>query len=179
VGFEAYWMSAEDLSFRPLRHEDLALLGTWLARPHIDAWWHGPLDLDGVRAKYAPRIEGTEPTHVFLIEHDAQAIGWIQWYLWADYAAHAILLGADATTAGVDLALGEASLLGVGIGPRALRAFVDGVIFAHPTVTACIADPDTRNLRSIRAFEKAGFVASHTVNLPREPAPRRVFRLDR
>jgi RimJ/RimL family protein N-acetyltransferase len=38
-----------------------------------------------------------------------------------------------------------------------LRAFVCDVVFASPEVTACIADPDTRNAASIRAFEKAGF----------------------
>ena len=72
-----------DVAFRPLRISDLPLLQAWLSLPHVDEWWHEPLDLAGVRAKYLPRIDGTEPTYVFVIERGGGPIGWIQWYRWA------------------------------------------------------------------------------------------------
>jgi hypothetical protein len=34
---------------------------------HIAAWWGEPLDLAAVDAKYDPRVDGVEPTHVFVI----------------------------------------------------------------------------------------------------------------
>jgi aminoglycoside 6'-N-acetyltransferase len=82
-------------SFQPLSSADFPLLQRWLSEPHIDAWWHQALDLSAVVDKYTPRIDGTEPTHVFVIEGDSEPIGFIQWYRWADYPEHALQLGAD------------------------------------------------------------------------------------
>jgi aminoglycoside 6'-N-acetyltransferase len=172
-------MTADQLSFRPLRRDDLPLLQRWLSMPHVDDWWHEPLDAAGVEAKYGPRIDGSEPTHVFLIEHGDRPIGWIQWYRWADYSQHATLLGAEAEAAGIDLAIGEAVMLGLGLGPRAIRAFVESVVFGDPAIVACVSDPQTDNTRSVRAFEKAGFHVVRTVELPGEPATRQVVRYDR
>lgn len=168
----------EQLSFRPMRHSDLPLLQRWLQLPHVDAWWHEPLDLMGVTAKYGPRIDGVVPTHLFVIEYDGRAIGWIQWYRWRDYAAHAAQLGAELSAAGVDLALGEADLLGRGLGSRALALFIERVVFAHD-VSAVVCDPEERNTRSLRAFEKAGFRIERTIRLHGEPHNRKVVRLDR
>lgn len=39
-----------------MRHSDLPLLQRWLQLPHVDAWWHTPLDAAGVRAKYGLRL---------------------------------------------------------------------------------------------------------------------------
>jgi RimJ/RimL family protein N-acetyltransferase len=36
---------------------------------------------------------------------------------------------------------------------------VRDIVFADPEIHACIADPDTENRASLRAFEKAGFHA--------------------
>jgi len=172
-------MSDEVLSFRPLRLGDLPLLQRWLSMPHIDEWWHQPLDAAGVQAKYAPCIDGSEPTRVFLMEYRGQPIGWIQWYRWADYPRHAGLLGAEPEAAGVDLAIGEVRMLGRGLGPHAIRLFMNQVVFSDPAITACVSDPETRNTRSVRAFEKAGFQVIRTVQLPEEPSTRKIVRCER
>lgn len=168
----------DPISFRPMRHADLPLLHRWLQLPHVDAWWHEPLDLAGVVAKYGPRIDGVAPTHMFVIEHEGHAIGWIQWYRWRDYPAHAAQLGAEPETAGVDLALGEVEMLGRGFGSRALRLFIERVVFAHD-VSAVVCDPEERNTRSLRAFEKAGFRIERTIRLQGEACTRCVVRLNR
>lgn len=171
-------LNTDPISFRPMRHSDLPLLQRWLQLPHVDAWWHEPLELMGVTAKYGPRIDGVQQTHMFVIEHELRAIGWIQWYRWRDYAAHAAQLGAEPTAAGVDLALGEVEMLGRGIGPAALALFIERVVFAHD-VSAVVCDPEERNTRSLRAFEKAGFRIERTIRLHGEPHNRKVVRLDR
>lgn len=151
----------------------------WLSMPHVEKWWHEPLDAAGVRAKYLPRIDGSEPTHVHVIEFHAQPIGWIQHYRWADYPEHAALLGAEPEAAGIDLALGEVGMLGLGLGPLAIRAFLVDIVFSDATVVACMSDPETRNTRSVRAFQKAGFRVVRTVQLPGEPGTREVVRYER
>ena len=172
-------ITADRLGFRPLCLDDLPLMQRWLATPHVDEWWHRRLDAVGMQAEYGPRIDGSEPTHVFLIEYGGQPIGWIQWYRWADYSRHAALLGAEPDAAGIDLAIGEAGMLGRALGARAIRAFVETVVFSDPTIVACVSDPETRNTRSVRAFEKAGFDVVRTVQLPGEPSSRQVVRYER
>jgi aminoglycoside 6'-N-acetyltransferase len=167
------------ITFRPLDRSDFPLLREWLSAPHVDAWWHEPLDLASVEAKYGPRVDGAEPTHVFVIEHDGRPIGWIEWYLWSDYPAHALQLGVELTSAGIDLAIGEAAMTGLGLGPIAISEFLTRVVFENPNVTAVITDPEEGNVRSLRAFEKAGFAMAYTVQLTGENCKRRVVRMNR
>jgi len=169
----------EAVTFRPLDRSDFALLERWLREPHIYAWWRERLDLAGLEAKYGARIDGDEPTHVFVIEHAGRAVGWIQWYRWADYEAHAKKLGAAPHEAGVDLAIGEPEMIGVGLGPIVLQSFIRREVFAHPSVTAVVSDPEVLNVRSCRAFEKAGFQSSDAVVLDGETAARVIVRLNR
>ena len=81
--------------------------------------------------------------------------------------------------AGIDLAIGELALLGRGLGPRVIRAFVERIVFADPALTACITDPRSANQRSLRAFAKAGFTRVAVVQLQGEPYTREVVRRDR
>jgi aminoglycoside 6'-N-acetyltransferase len=141
----------------------------WLCAPHVAAWWHQPLDLAGVHAKYGPRVDGGEPTHVFVIEYDGRPVGWIQWYLWSDYPEHARQLSAELAAAGIDLGLGTA----------ASCEFLAQIVFRNRRVTAVITDPEEGNLRSLGAFRKAGFTITHTVQLAGENLQRRVVRMER
>ena len=77
------------------------------------------------------------------------------------------------------MAIGERDVLGAGLGSRAIREFVNGVVFADPTIRAVLTDPEEKNLSSLRAFEKAGFVGTKSVRLKDEAAQRRVVRLER
>lgn len=167
------------ISFRPLERSDFPLLQAWLAASHVAAWWNERLDLAGVEAKYGPRVDGAEPTHVFLIEQEGLPIGWIQWYLWADYPEHARQLGAAQSAAGIDLAIGELMMTGQGLGPIAIREFTRQFVFVNSSVCAVVTDPEERNLRSLRAFEKAGFRVVNIVRLAGENSNRQVLRLDR
>jgi RimJ/RimL family protein N-acetyltransferase len=116
---------------------------------------------------------------VFVIEHGGRPIGWIQWYRWCDYEAHARKLGAAPGEAGVDLAIGVPDMIGCGVGPLVLSLFIKHVVFADSSVTAVVSDPEANNVRSRRAFEKAGFRSSAAVVLDGETDPRVVVRLNR
>ena len=167
------------ISFRPLERSDFPLLQEWLSAPHVSAWWNECLDLPGLEVKYGPCVDGAESTHVFVIQQEVRPIGWIQWYLWADYPEHARQLGAEPTAAGIDLAIGKLSMTGLGLGPATIREFVRQVVFSNPEVRTVVSDPEESNLRSLRAFEKAGFKVVRTVRLTSEGCRRQVVRLDR
>jgi aminoglycoside 6'-N-acetyltransferase len=167
------------ITFRPLCRSDFPLIQGWLSAPHVAAWWHEPLDLAGVETKYGPTIDGTEATHVFVIEHDGRPVGWIQWYRWSDYPKHALQLNAGAASAGIDLAIGDLAMTGSGLGPAAIRDFLRQIVFADPDIRFVITDPAEGNFRSLRAFKKAGFTLEYTVQLEGETFERRVVRMDR
>ena len=168
----------EEIDFRPLDRSDFPLLQRWLSESHVDAWWRQPLDPAGLERKYGPRIDGIEPTHVFIIQHGKRPIGFVQWYRWSDYPEHALQLEAEPGAAGIDLAIGEPEMIGLGLGPLAIREFLNRVIFAERSVEAVITDVDERNFRSVRAFEKAGFSVTKAVQLRGENFTRRVMRLE-
>ncbi len=167
------------ISFRPLQRADFALLERWLQKPHVHRWWHEVLDIDGLESKYGSRIDGKEPTHVFVVQYDRTAIGLIQWYRWADYPEHAEKLDAGADSAGIDFFIGEEELVGKGIGPAAVKQFIAEYVFTHLEIDAIFADPEAENRRSIRTFEKLGFTVEKTMALERETIRRSVLRLRR
>ncbi len=172
-------MNPKELSFRPLQESDFTLLQRWLVSPHVRKWWHEPLELEGVIAKYGPRVNGSEPTHVYIIENVKRPIGWIQWYRWSDYPDHSRQIGASSDSAGIDLAIGEESALGFGLGATVIQQFILRFIFVDPSIVAVITDPQEENVRSRRAFEKAGFRPMQTVVLRDETFKRTIIRLDR
>jgi aminoglycoside 6'-N-acetyltransferase len=82
----------------------------------VAVWWHEHFDLAGLEAKYGPGIDGSEPIHVYLIQFEGLPIGWIQWYRWRDFPNHAIRLGANHRSAGIDLAMEKLRRRGSGWG---------------------------------------------------------------
>ena len=170
-------MSESPPTFRPLERSDFPLLQRWLAEPHVDAWWHQKLDLDGLERRYGPYIDGTAPAYGFVIQQDVRPIGFTQWYRWADYPDYAAPVNAGPQSAGIDLFIGELDMIGLGIGPRVIREFVHGIVFADSRMTSVIADPAVENLQSVRAFEKAGFTATNVIQRAGEDFERRLMRL--
>lgn len=166
------------ISFRPLHRSDFPLLQQWLSAPHVAMWWNEQTDLAEIEAKYGPRVDGIDHSHVFLIEQEGGPIGWIQWYLWEHYQNHARQLGAEPNTVGIDLAIGEVKMTGLGLGPIIIREFVMRFILAGSNAHAVIADPEQNNLKSLRAFYKAGFKTVRLVQLEGERCMRQVVRLD-
>ena len=150
----------------------------WRQREHVRRWWSGVDTLDDAERKYLPRIEGDEPTEAYLIVLEERPVGLIQTYLVED-DDDPWPIELEPGTAGVDLFIGEEELVGRGLGPRIIGAFVRDVVFAKPATMACIADPDVRNETSIRAFEKAGFARVGVFEVAGEPAPQQLLRIER
>ncbi|HET7035499.1 MAG TPA: GNAT family N-acetyltransferase [Thermomicrobiaceae bacterium] len=166
------------IDFQPLGEDDLPRLHGWLGREHVARWWGEPPDMQKVRDEYLPMIRGEEATEGYLIRLDGRPIGFIQTYRVADWPSFWPEVD-EMDAAGMDLLIGEPELIGQGHGPRIIRAFVETVVFARPGVRACWADPDARNRRSVRAFEKAGFRVMRDVWAEDAQATERLVRLGR
>lgn len=146
------------IAFRALSIDDMQSLFLWLLRPHVSKWYaRAPGSFQEVVAKYGPRTLEDSPVRAYVIVVDGRDAGYIQTYPIATFPEYAQAIGAEPGAMGMDLFIGDELLLGWGLGARAIRHFVDEVVFAIDAVPACYAGPAEGNARSIRAFEKAGF----------------------
>jgi aminoglycoside 6'-N-acetyltransferase len=159
------------IEFRPLTEDDLPLVEQWLRREHVARWWRDAID-ESI-AEYRAALEGREPTDHYLIVVDGQPVGMIQTYLVSDYPEWEEVVQVGPDVAGVDLMIGKEELIGQGLGPQILSAFVRDVVTA-PAVVATVEEP---NRRSWHAFEKAGFRRMRDVE--EDGLPSRLMRLDR
>jgi len=146
-------------------------LNDWLQRPHVHRWWGDTTTLEETIAYYTPALRGEEPTQYFIIVVDGRDAGMIETYRCSDYPEWEAVVQVGEGVAGLDLLIGEEDLIGRGLGPQILCAFVRH----HIADSAVVASVDEENPRSWRAFEKAGF--RHVRDIEEEGRPHRLMRI--
>lgn len=147
-----------ELVFRRLREEDLPVVVEWMSAPHAQPWYAGmPRDVAAARERYAGRIAGEDPVRMWVVEVGGRSVGLMQDYRVADLDELAVRVQ-DPEAVGFDYLIGEASLVGRGIGTRAVRAFLCEVLCRdYPDGPRFVACTDHRNVVSLRVLEKLGF----------------------
>ena len=104
-----------EVTLRPMGHDDLPRLASWLCQPHVSEWWRGePKDIAGVVAKYGPAIDGTDPVELSVIVASGRLVGMIQRYLFANEPEWTAVLSEHvdvAGAAGLDYLIGEPDAL--------------------------------------------------------------------
>ena len=149
-----------DFHFEPVGREHLPMLAEWLRRPHWQEWWGEP----GPELSYIrDMIEGRDTTRPSIFHIRGEPMGYIQcWFIgdhqsepWTTHYPWLAELPNDA--AGVDLSIADSENLSKGIGSSVLRTFVARLVADRWRTV--IIDPDPRNVRAVRAYEKAGFRA--------------------
>jgi RimJ/RimL family protein N-acetyltransferase len=136
--------------FRPVTRADLARLSTWLAEPHIQAWW-GPVEEE--IAGISEAIDSVE-TRPMMVELAGEPIAYAQSYDPHLEESHPYQ-DQPKGTLGIDLSIGPPELLGRGHGSAIARALA--VLLFSEGATRIVIDPHPDNSRAIRAYEKAGF----------------------
>ncbi len=146
------------IRFTPLSAEHYPLLNAWLKQPHWTEWW-GPAEEEFGYIR--DMVEGRDTTRPFIFEIDEKPFGYIQyWFVghhqnedWLE--KHPWLRALPPETIGVDLSIGDEADMSRGVGSAVLTAFVRKL--QADGYEKIIIDPDPRNRRAIRAYEKAGF----------------------
>jgi aminoglycoside 6'-N-acetyltransferase len=136
--------------FRAVTEGDLPMIAAWLAEPHAAEWWGDPeTEIADIRESIAS--ESVEP---LIVELDRRPIAYLQSYdphLEDGHPYQDQPFG----TLGIDLTIGPPELVGLGHGSAIVRQFTDE-LFAEGAPRVVI-DPDPKNARAIRSYEKAGF----------------------
>jgi RimJ/RimL family protein N-acetyltransferase len=151
-------MNASDIEFRPVRSDDLAMLGEWMTRPHWQEWWGDASEEIGF---VRDMVEGRDTTRPYLFLIGGEPAGYVQAWFIGDHqneqwiAGNPWLAELPSDTVGVDISIADPQLLGRGVGTAVVSAFTRMLLAeGHTNI---IIDPDSANRRAVRAYEKAGF----------------------
>jgi lysine N-acyltransferase len=163
-------------SVRPAGTGDAALLSCWMNRPHVAAFWRQAWPPQAWAAELDRQRAGDHSAPLLVSSGDAP-LAYLEVYrvardrLAGHYPHHRHDLG-------VHVAIGEPSRTGRGLGRLLLRAVAEGLLAADPRCPRVVAEPDVRNVASIRAFTAAGFRPAGEITLPDKTAALLVFDRD-
>ncbi len=175
------------IGFRPLTPDNFSLMHRWLNLPHVHEWWADgepePPTLEKVAEEYA----SDEPINRYVILYGATPVGYIQYCRVGDFAEgekysypEFVAYVGEPDAANIDVFIGETAYLHRGLGPHLLRQFLREVVFTDPRqFPACAIDPHEPNTSAIRAYGKAGFRYVRTMEVPDEPHPIYLMRIER
>jgi GNAT superfamily N-acetyltransferase len=158
--------------------DDLPLVRRWLEQPHVARWWLSGTTVKAELDSYAAAIRGDDPTFMLIVSRAGEPVGFGEWYGWSDYPKDADGVGARPGDCGIDYALGEAAVVGRGVGTELVATFV-AEVRTHRPDAGIIADPEATNHASRRVLEKNGFVLVAERPVPSEPVdkPMAIYRL--
>jgi len=150
------------IGFRSFSFDDVPLVHQWFNMPHVQEFYSlRAWSIQEVRKKFMEE----KPIWKWIVDDDARPIGYIQHYRVSDFpwkdgesVVH-FQEDVEKNAAGLDFFLGDPESMGMG--SRILIQFLEKHIW--PQFHYCIVDPDVRNVRSIKMFEKCGFVKAKRI----------------
>ena len=145
------------ISFRSIEQSDVPQIVRWLRDEEVARWWWDVAEKtdEDLTKEYSDKAHDPR-TDRYVITVDGAGIGIIQAAVLSNYPEAAAEVGIP-NAAGVDVYIGEPEWRDRGVGSRAVRQFIDQIVFAMPGIETCTIDPEPENTRAIRAYEKVGF----------------------
>ncbi|SDZ83275.1 aminoglycoside 6'-N-acetyltransferase [Thalassobacillus cyri] len=143
------------LKVRKLEEKDDHLLAKWLSDPSVLEFYEGrdnPFDLARVnKVFYAPQ----DVVDKCIVEFDSNEIGYIQFYQ-LDEETKKEYGYENEHVYGTDQFIGEVEYWNKGIGTLLVSSMVN-FLMEHKKAARVVMDPQTRNTRAIKCYEKCGF----------------------
>jgi aminoglycoside 6'-N-acetyltransferase len=154
--------------FKPLCEKDLELLHRWFQESTIkQSYARGrSFTLEDIKNKYLPRITGQENVPSFIVYHNNNPIGFIQYYFITENSLPEGIRSYDSPLfkqytpnelVGIDCFIATAENRGKSIGLEMINTFIIKFLL---NFKAIIVDPNKTNEPAIRCYEKAGFKAT-------------------
>ncbi|WP_411334499.1 GNAT family N-acetyltransferase [Metabacillus indicus] len=145
----------ENLKVRKLEDGDNVLLAKWLSDPSVLEFYEGrdnPFDLNKVKEIfYATDDEEVK----CIVEYEGKVIGYIQYYQLDDKTKkeYGYL---NENVYGTDQFIGEIDYWNKGIGTLLVTSMIR-FLLEQQKADRIVMDPQTRNNRAIKCYEKCGF----------------------
>jgi aminoglycoside 6'-N-acetyltransferase len=125
-------------------------LRRWLAQPHVARWW-------GDAARAMQHASACAPESHALIAADGTPAGYLCWQEPPrEELEAASLTDLPSGLVDIDILIGDAALLGRGVGSRALELLL-ARLRGNPSVSFAGLGTAASNTNAIRCFERAGF----------------------
>lgn len=144
-----------NLSVRKLEKKDNHMLSKWLSDPQVLEFYEGrdnPFDLEKVNKVY---YEPEDDKYKCIVEFDGNEIGYIQFYQLDDETKKEYGYFNE-NVYGTDQFIGEVKYWNKGIGTLLVTSMVEFLI-EHKKADRVVMDPQTRNTRAVKCYEKCGF----------------------
>lgn len=143
------------LKVRKLKETDKYLLAKWLSNPSVLEFYEGrdnPFDVDKVNKVF---YASEEDEIKCIVEFEGNEIGYIQFYQLDDKIKkeYGYL---DENIYGTDQFIGEIEYWNKGIGTFLVTSMVKYLV-EHKQADRVVMDPQTRNTRALKCYEKCGF----------------------
>ena len=134
---------------------DLPMILNWLRTPEVLRWWG---EADEQYELVSGDLDHPDMDQ-FIVSINGRPFAYIQCYALSTWNQG---FGSQPPgTRGIDQFIGKAEMVNRGHGSAFIRAFTDDLLGGGtPRV---VTDPDPKNARAIRAYEKAGFVKDSLV----------------
>ncbi|MGD6802068.1 GNAT family N-acetyltransferase [Rossellomorea aquimaris] len=145
----------ESLTIRELEDKDKPLLVKWLSDPRVLEFYEGrdnPFDLQKVEQVF---YDTHDDEVKCLVHFDGVAIGYIQYYpLDVEIAAEHGYISEEVFA--MDQFIGEPEYWNKGVGALLVSSMTE-FLKKEKSADVVAMDPQTRNTRAIRCYEKCGF----------------------
>lgn len=154
------------IAFRPASMEsDLGRLHVWLNSDHVLPYWQLDDPLPAFQGKLAEKLADDHLTpYVGSLDHVPMSYWERYWVADDPLARH---YDAEPADQGLHLLIGPPEYLGEGYATPLLRAMT-AFAFRHPETDRVVAEPDARNERAIRVFERCGYEPVRKFEFPEE-----------
>ncbi|EBA14026.1 GNAT family N-acetyltransferase [Roseobacter sp. CCS2] len=140
-------MGSDKYAFRRATIDDLPLLVTWQAQPHVRKWW----DMD---APYSQKDIDEPRVSRWIVMLDGRAFAFMQDYTVHGWQNHHFA-NLPKGSRGIDQYIGDPAMVGAGHGSAFIRARMQFLFDAGAPVIA--TDPHPDNKRAISVYRKLGF----------------------
>lgn len=154
------------IAFRPASMmADLGRLHAWLNGEHVLPYWQLDDPLPAFRRRLAEKLADDHLTpYVGCLDHVPMSYWERYWAVDDPLANH---YDAEPADQGIHLLIGPPEYLDNGYATPLLRAMTD-LAFRRPETDRVVAEPDARNERAIRVFERCGYEPVREFEFPEE-----------
>jgi aminoglycoside 6'-N-acetyltransferase len=146
----------DDLLIRLMNHNDFDVMVKWLNDQRVlEFYEEPPSNLDRVKGKYGPRIEGKHYVIPCIVEYKNQPVGYIQYYEIQEDDLKKYGFISNQNIYGIDQFIGETKLWDKGIGTSMILLMLNHL--RSIGASKVVLEVEKNNIRAIKSYTKCGF----------------------